>query len=167
MAKSAANLVNAILDPVLARRAGLSLSLVDAWPEIAGSRIADKCCPLKIDWPRRAHHDDPFQPGVLVVAADGAAALHIQHQTGEIIGRVNAFMGFDAICRIKLVQKQIATPAPEPRRVRALTEAEKARIDALAAAFDDEKLREAVRRFGRNVVAQSGNAAGGRGKVTS
>lgn len=154
MAKPAARLVNAVLDPVLAKRAGLSLALVDAWPEIAGARIADCSCPLKINWPRRAHEDDPFEPGVLVVAADAMAALHIQHQSGEIVSRINAFMGFQAIACVKLVQKTV-TPAPPPeRRARPLTDAEKGRIDALANDFDDEGLREAVRRLGRSVIAE-------------
>lgn len=156
MAKSAASLVNAILDPVLAKRAGLSLALVDAWPEIAGQNVAASSCPLKVDWPRRAHEDDPFEPGVLVVAAEAAAALHIQHQTGEMIGRINAFMGFEAIGRIRLVQKQIATPAPAPKRTRALSDAEHQRIEKLANEFEDERLREAVRRLGCSVLQERG-----------
>lgn len=154
MAKPAARLVNAVLDPVLAKRAGLSLALVDAWPEIAGAGVAECSCPLKINWPRRAHEDDPFRPGVLVVAADAAAALHIQHQSGEIVARINAFMGFQAIGRVKLVQKTVS-PAPAPeRRTRPLTEAETDRIDSLADEFHDDRLREAVRRLGRSVLAE-------------
>ena len=154
MAKSAASLVNAVLDPVLAKRAGLSLSLVDAWPEIAGARLAETSCPLKIDWPRRAHRDDPFEPGVLVVAADAMAALHIQHQGDEIVARINVFMGFEAIGRIRLVQKQVAAPAPTPKRARALGNAEHRRIDNLADGFEDEGLREAVRRLGCSVLRE-------------
>lgn len=156
MAKPAARLVNAVLDPVLAKRAGLSLSLVDAWREIAGARLAEASCPLKIDWPRRAHRDDPFEPGVLVVAAEAAAALHIQHQGDEIVARINAFMGFEAIGRIKLVQKRLTVEAPAPRPARPLSAEQRGRIEALAAEFDDEGLRQAVRRLGRSVIAERG-----------
>lgn len=158
MAKSAANLVNAVLDPVLAKRAGLSLALIDAWPEIAGARVAEASCPLKIDWPRRRHEDDAFEPGVLVVATEAMAALHIQHQTGEIVGRINAFMGFDAICRVRLVQKQFAEP-PRPRgKARPLTADEAERIERLADGFDDAGLRDAVRRLGRSVLSEKPDA---------
>lgn len=154
MAKSAASLVQAVLDPVLAKRAGLSLALVDAWPEIAGAQVADASCPLKINWPRRAHQDDPFQPGVLVVAAEAMAAVHIQHQSGEIVQRINSFMGFEAVCRIKLVQKTVA-PAPTVRKKpRPLTAEEQDRIDAAAADLEDEGLRESVRRLGQSVIAE-------------
>ena len=154
MAKPASSLVNAILDPVLAKRAGLSIALVESWPEIVGARVAELSCPIRINWPRRAHQDDPFEPGVLVIAAEGAGALHVQHQTGEILSRVNAFMGFAAVARIRIVQKQIAQPAPPPKPRRPLTEAETAKVDRLADGFEDDRLRESVRRFGRSVLSE-------------
>ena len=53
------------------------------------------------------HEDDPFEPAVLVIACEGVAALHLQHETGEIISRINAFFGFNAIGRIRIVQKPV------------------------------------------------------------
>ena len=61
----------------------------------------------------RMHDDDPFEPAVLVVACEGAAALHLQHETGEIISRVNAFLGFSAIGRIRIVQKPVRPSEPQ------------------------------------------------------
>ncbi len=154
MAKSASSLVNGVLDPVLAKRAGLSIALVDAWPEIAGVRTAKLSCPLRIDWPRRKR-DDAFEPGVLVVAANGSAALYLQHESAEIIGRVNAFMGFAAIARVRIVQRTVgAAPAPKRVEPRPLTDDEKARIDDLAEAFEDEALARSIRRLGENVLRE-------------
>ena len=51
--------------------------------------------------------DDPFQPATLIIACEGFAALHVQHETGEIIGRINSFLGFNAVGRIKIVQKPV------------------------------------------------------------
>ena len=103
------DLATAILDPVLRKRAGISIGLVQSWEEIAGPRLAGRSRPEKIQWPRRMHEDDPFEPAVLVIACEGMAALHLQHETGEIIDRVNAFLGFDAIGRIRIVQKPVTT----------------------------------------------------------
>ena len=44
-----------------------------------------------------------FEPAALVIACEGAAALRLQHETGEIIERVNAFLGFGAIGRLELL----------------------------------------------------------------
>src|SRR6187549_2657893 len=99
------DLASEILDPVLRKRAGISIGLVQSWEEIVGPRLAKSSRPEKIQWPRRMADDDPFEPAVLVIACEGGAALHIQHETGEIIGRVNAFLGFSAVGRIRIVQK--------------------------------------------------------------
>ena len=105
---------------MLRKRAGISIGLVQSWEEIAGPRLAGASRPEKIQWPRRMHEDDPFEPATLVVACEGMAALHLQHETGEIIGRVNAFLGFEAIGRIRIVQKPVlpATSRPKPRAAR-------------------------------------------------
>ena len=81
------DLATKILDPVLRKRAGISIGLVQSWEEIAGPRLASRSRPEKIQWPRRLHEDDPFEPAVLVIACEGMAALHLQHETGEIAGR--------------------------------------------------------------------------------
>ncbi|MEP6567358.1 MAG: DciA family protein, partial [Mesorhizobium sp.] len=53
------DLATAILDPVLRKRAGISIGLVQSWEEIAGPRLAGHSRPEKIQWPRRMHEDDP------------------------------------------------------------------------------------------------------------
>ncbi|TIU24954.1 MAG: DUF721 domain-containing protein, partial [Mesorhizobium sp.] len=91
------DLATEILDPVLRKRAGISIGLVQSWEEIAGPRLASHSRPEKIQWPRRLHEDDPFEPAMLIIACEGMAALHLQHEAGEVINRVNAFLGFNAI----------------------------------------------------------------------
>lgn len=66
------DLTGGILDPVLRRRAGLSLGLVQSWDEIVGERLALLTRPERIAWPRRMNEDDPFQPATLVIACEAA-----------------------------------------------------------------------------------------------
>ena len=144
-----------ILDPVLRRRAGISIGLVQSWEEIAGPHLAGASRPQKIQWPRRAHEDDPFQPAVLVVACEGAAALYLQHETGEVIARVNAFLGYQAIGRIRIVQKPVEMAAERKKpHLRALSEAEKARVAGTVHAIEDDGLRESLRRLGETVLGK-------------
>ena len=147
------DLAAGILDPVLRRRTGITIGLVQSWEEIAGARLAATTRPEKIAWPRRMHEDDPFQPGTLIVACEGMAALHLQHETGEVIARVNAFLGFAAIARLKIVQKPVAAPAKARPLPRSLTTAENTRLDGLVRAIEDDGLREALARLGRSVLA--------------
>lgn len=142
-----------ILDPVLRRRAGMTIGLVQSWEEIAGERLAASTRPEKIAWPRRMSEDDPFEPATLVIACEGFAAVHLQHETGEIIARVNAFLGFAAIGRIRIVQKPVAPPQKRRPRPRALDKAETQKLDRMVDGIEDDGLREALARLGRSVVA--------------
>ena len=147
------DLATAILDPVLRRRAGISIGLVQSWEEIVGPRLAKSSRPEKIQWPRRMHDDDPFEPAVLVIACEGAAALHLQHETGEIIGRVNAFLGFSAVGRIRIVQKPVAQPSGDRKPVpRTLSVDEKARLAKTVGEIEDDGLRASLERLGATIV---------------
>lgn len=147
------DLVTEVLDPALRKRAGISVGLVQSWDEIVGPRLGATSRPQKIQWPQRAHEDDAFEPAVLVIACEGAAALHIQHETSEIVGRVNAFLGFNAIGRIRIVQKPVRSAAAPPRaRIAPLSEAETAGLKKSVAAIEDEELRASLERLGRSVL---------------
>lgn len=151
------DLATEILDPVMRRRAGVSIGLVQSWDEIVGPRLAGRTRPEKIQWPRRLSDDDPFEPAVLVIACEGAAALHLQHETAEVIGRVNAYLGFPAIGRIRIVQKPVRqTFEPAKPRPRALTSSEKARLAATVGGIEDDGLREALERLGESVLGSRG-----------
>lgn len=147
-----------VLDPVLRRRSGLSVALVQSWQEIAGERLAKNTQPEKILWPRRRFEDDPFEPATLVIACEGAAALRVQHETTEIMARVNAFFGFMAIGRIKIVQKPIARETPRPpTALRRLSEAERKRIDFITEGIEEDGLRQSLRQLGESVLRSKKN----------
>ena len=147
------DLATAILDPVLRKRAGISIGLVQSWEEIVGPRLASSSRPEKIQWPRRMHDDDPFEPAVLVVACEGSAALHLQHETGEIIGRVNAFLGFSAVGRIRILQKPVTQLSSKPKPVpRVLSQEEKARLAGTVGKIEDDGLRASLERLGTTIV---------------
>lgn len=147
------DLATGILDPMLRRRAGMSIGLVQSWEEIVGPRLAKLSRPERIQWPRRLNEDDPFQPATLVIACEGAAALHVQHQADEIIGRANTFLGFPAIGRVRIVQKP-PLPARKPRAPapRPLSEAEKQRLAGKTANIEDEGLKASLQRLGASVL---------------
>lgn len=149
------DLATGILEPVLRKRAGISIGLVQSWEEIVGPRLAGTSRPEKIQWPRRMHEDDPFEPAALVVACQGVAALHLQHQADEIIGRVNAFLGFQAIGRIRIVQKPLTeTRRRAPHPARPLTPLEKTRLEKVVEGVEDDGLRASLERLGATILGQ-------------
>jgi hypothetical protein len=144
-----------VLDPVIARRAGMRVDLLAAWPELVGPMHAPFSRPEKIVWPRSAADEEPFQPGMLVVACEGARAVLFQHETLEIIERVNAYFGFKAVNRIRIVQKPVPQLRPKARLVEPVVDAEAAgRIAAAVSGIADGKLRKSLEKLGRGVFSR-------------
>ena len=150
---SVSDLASDVLDPVMRKRAGISIEIVQSWTEIAGERLANTTRPIKILWQRRMSDQDPFEPATLVIACSGPAALRVQHESAEIVGRLNAFLGYGAVGRIRIVQKHVAAEVRPPRRQRPPTAAEAGRLEAVTGGIEDEGLREALRRLGASVLA--------------
>lgn len=147
------DLVSELLDPVLARKAGMTTGLLAAWPEIVGTRLDGVCRPERLVWPPKRQDDDPFQPATLVVACEGASALRLQHQTSELVARVNAFFGYPAVDRLKIVQKAVSDSRPDRKpKLRDLEPGEREDIASMTAGIDDPKLRAALAAFGESVL---------------
>lgn len=159
-AQPVADLATRILDPVLKKRAGISVALIQSWEEIVGERIASASRPEKIVWPRRMGEDDPFEPATLVVACEGMAALALQHETGEVIARVNGFLGFSAVGRIRIVQKPVVVDAARKRPGPAkLDGRQEAHLKSVTAQIEDDGLRAALERLGTEVIGAKRRSA--------
>ncbi len=146
-------LVGRALDPVVARRGLATADLIAAWPEIVGARHAQHTRPVKIVWPRGDAQAD--SGGVLHLRVDGPGAIVIQHELDQVIERTNAFLGYAAVARVRLVQGPVARrqPRQEPGE-RPLDGAAATRLAATLADVDDDGLRAALDRLGRGVLAR-------------
>lgn len=145
-------LVGRVLDPVSAKRGFANAELLAAWPEIAGPRYAHTTQPERISW---AHGSAAAEDGgTLTVRVEGSVALYFQHEVGQILERVNGFLGFGAVRRIKIVQKPLDRgPRKAPVAPRALNPAEEDRLAETVAGVADDGLKEALKRLGRGVLA--------------
>ena len=142
-------LAGKMIGDVFARQGFASTGIVTHWAEIVGPEIADHAEPMRMQWPRRVHEDDP-EPAALVLRVEGPVALEIQHLSGVIIERVNRFFGWRAVGRIQIRQAPLARrerkkspPPPDPAAVARLAE----RMTDIA----DEGLRAALARLGASV----------------
>jgi hypothetical protein len=85
---------------------------------------------------------------------DGPRAILVQHELGQIIERVNAFLGYAAIARIRLVQAPVRSPRDGVAAPRSLGSEEAARLNAVVSAVEDNALKAALGRLGRGVLAR-------------
>ncbi len=143
-------LVGRVLDPLSAKRGFANAELIAAWPQIAGPRYAETTQPENIAWPRGPGAQDG---GTLTLRVEPSVALYLQHETGQLIERVNGFLGFGAVRRIRIVQKPLERKARK-RVVEApaLSASEEAELDGAVAGIDHDGLRDALKRLGRGVL---------------
>jgi hypothetical protein len=143
-------LVGRILDPVTKKRGFATTDMIAAWPEIVGQKFADCTRPEKIVWPRG--EDMEGAPALLILRVDGPRAIFVQHEAGQIVERVNAFLGYGAIGHIRIVQAPVkgATPAEAPTEAPLNAEAE-ARLSQTIAALPEGGLRAVLDKLGRGV----------------
>ena len=89
-------------------------ALVLRWEEIAGPETARLACPIHLSQGRLG--------AVLTLKAEPGAALFLQHESRALCERINAFLGRQAVTRLKFVQGALAprpalpvrSPQPEP-----------------------------------------------------
>jgi hypothetical protein len=123
-------------------------TLIAEWPAIVGAPLAASSQPEKLV--RRRQDDERSHGGVLTIRVSGGAALEIQHREPQIIERINAYLGYRGVVRIKLVQGVLTRrtqPGPPPERP--LSPPESQAIDSAAARVADPDLQERLARFGR------------------
>ena len=138
-------LLHKTLGDAFAKQGFASTELVTRWPDIVGSEIAAHSQPEKIQWPRAADGGPP-EPATLVLRVEGPTAVEIQHLSGVILERVNRFLGWQAVGRLRLKQAPLRRgqskvhPTIDPEAA--------ARIAASLPDIRDEKLRDALARLG-------------------
>jgi hypothetical protein len=146
------DLVGGVLDPVTARRGFGTADMIATWPQIVGTRVAQCTRPEKIVWPRG--EAAAADGGVLHLRVEGPRAVLIQHELDQIMERVNAFLGYAAVTRVRLVQAPVAAPHAQTPGERPPDPAREARINAVVAGVEDDRLKAALDRLGRGVVGR-------------
>ena len=154
--RSVSEIIGKVLEPVLARRAGMTLDLIKTWPELVGEEFRETTRPEKINWPRRANEDDPFKPAILVVACENSAALFFQHEQAAILERVNVFFGFEAIGRITILQKAVVSLKQEKsKKTLQVSKGDEIRLASILEEIDDPILKETLSKLGRGVILKN------------
>jgi hypothetical protein len=127
---------------------GTSIARLKAeWSAIVGQDLA------------RVTQPDALLPGrgakagkALRLRVAGAAALEIQHSSGQVVERVNAYFGHKFIDEIRLVQGAIARPSA-PRPLPAPDPQVAKRIAGKVAEVKDPELRAALARLGTRIAS--------------
>jgi hypothetical protein len=125
--------------------------LIERWREIAGEVLARRSEPVKLVRPRKD------SGAILEIRVDGPAAALIQHQTADILARVNLTLGAGAVEKLRIVQGPVRAPAAAPKpagrkRQAPLDAAVEAELEKGLEDAPEGPLKAALLRLGREVA---------------
>lgn len=123
-------------------------ALDSRWAEIVGEQLAKVSEPVKLSKGR------PGTGAALELRVMGPAAAFVQHQSAEIIGRVNLFLGEGTVERLRISQGPVKPRAARVQASRRPPEKplDAARDEALAQSVEAasaDGLKKALMRLGR------------------
>lgn len=131
------------------------------WREIVGDRLA------RVTQPQKLIRGRGGAGATLELRVAGPAALLVQHQSADILERVNLFLGEGAVEKLRIAQGPVRglVSGPQPARRSSGSppldaEAEEALLKSVATA--PEGLREALARLGRATLGKGGGRGRGR-----
>jgi hypothetical protein len=130
--------VPALTRRALGRRGFAEGGLALDWAAIVGEEVAANTLPVKVAYPRGERSG-----GTLHLKVASGYALVITHCEPQLLERVNAYLGYGAIARLKLTQGHIARPPQRPESDRDSAAAEP------VAGVDDPELAAALGSFSR------------------
>ena len=139
-------MVEGMVAPSAQARGFVISRLISHWPEIVGD-IAEWCQPASLSFDRGKPND-----GVLKLAITYGRGPQAQAMSAQIIDRVNAAFGYNAVSRITLVQS-LSPPAKAESTVQSTTPADTSAsyiwsLDEKLKAVASPELRAALRRLG-------------------
>ncbi|TAN51049.1 MAG: DUF721 domain-containing protein [Rhodospirillales bacterium] len=153
--KSVAGLALKAARPALGRQGFAETELLARWDAIAGPQLAEHTLPVKVI-PARRGEGTAGTGGVLHLKVDsGPAAMMLTYMEPQVIERVNAYFGWKAIDRLKLIQGPLPDrPARKLPTHRPLSPEEEAKLAALLDGVADPALKAALLNLGRALVGE-------------
>ncbi|WP_374515538.1 DUF721 domain-containing protein, partial [Brevundimonas sp.] len=139
------------LDAKLGRGAG---ALEPRWREIVGERLA------RVTRPQKLTRGRDGRGGTLELRVAGPAALLVQHQSEEILQRVNLFLGPGSVEKLRIAQGPVKplADAPAPPRRKAVQPPLPAAVEAelkTSVETAPDLLKGPLERLGRAVLGDS------------
>jgi hypothetical protein len=149
--------VAALTRPIVGKRGFVRGGLVADWETIVGERLAASSFPERVSYPPKQSHGGTLHLRV----ASGSLAMELQHLEPQLIEKINGYLGYDAIARVRLIQGPIphgSRPAARALPPRPLSEEEEAVLAQALADVADPELRAALAALGRAVITRRPSA---------
>lgn len=144
-----ASVVASVTRPLMRGRQATVARLALDWPQVVGPALAAVTAPEKLAGGAAG--------GALTIRASGPMALELTHLAPELIGRINAHLGREAVTRLRFSaekraalpqrERSLRLPPPPPKEARA-------RAAEAVASLPEGDLKSALARLGAHILAR-------------
>ncbi len=143
--------IRAITKKALGARGFAGSDILEFWEDIVGADLARGVAPQKLTFEK-----DNRTHGTLVVkSAGGAFAMLFEHQKERVMQRINAFFGYPAVSRIKIVQGALKIKSiPQKTVLKTIPKDELQALQEKVGIIEDEELRERTFEIGKALLAK-------------
>jgi hypothetical protein len=131
-----------------------SADLLSHWPDIVGTETAALCTPDRITWTRPKNTGET-PTGTLTLLSAPGRALDVQYKAEGLRERINAYLGYAAIARIKVLPGNAVPPAAhQPGPSHAVQPAPPPDLPPALAAVEDPGLKDALTRLRHGILSE-------------
>ncbi len=134
----------ALTKAAFAKHGFASADLLSHWRDIIGPEYAELCVPERISWPRPKEGES--SAGTLTLKSAAGRALDVEYKAEHLLERINAYLGYRAIAKIRVQAAGAAPPAAKP--VTPAQSAPAASLEAIA----DPALKNALSRLNAGII---------------
>ena len=134
-----------------------SADLLSHWPDIVGAEMATLCTPERIAW-TRAREKGETPSGTLTLKSAPGRALDVQYKAEGLRERINAYLGYAGIGKIKVQpggMDRLATPPPAP------VAPPESPPPAAMTGLEDDSLKQALTRLRQGILTEKSRSPQG------
>lgn len=146
--KSLENLIEPLTRPVFKTQGLGGSRIVSQWPSIVGAELAAHTLPEKLSLPKGKKTD-----GTLVISCENGFATELQHRIPQIMERLAAYLGYQAVSRIVISHSW--TPAPEAPTPPPPAPTLPSNASGLTDGIADPELKSALQSLAKTLSGQS------------
>lgn len=137
-----------------------SADLLSHWAVIVGEDIARLCLPERISW-SRPKEAGTAPAGTLTLKAAPGRALDIQYKAELVRERINAYLGYAAIAKVKVVAGQAALPSAPAKAGNIAPQAGQTPLPPAMERLEDDELKQALARLRDGILTEKSRSPQG------
>lgn len=149
--------IRPLMKKILGPKGLVQVELLSRWSEIVGEDLAEYSFPDKIEFAGSQKSNGTIQ----LLVPNGAFALELQHREPQILARINAYFGYAAVSKLRILQNSQAQFAQKVKQSKktvkplVVSPEEESYIKEMGAEIKNPQLKEILIKLGYSVFSDN------------